>query len=184
MIRDRKRGKRAGKSARLHREILKDLKDQAERRDIHSKVYGVRRHNLVGTSVTATIEDRAKYVPGTNVEETEKDHIVPRQSLTRKQHLMVFPQTTETVTDKARQLDHKSGNMIETTDERVTWRSDKSLLEKRNPFRNEKNIGTFKREGYVKEGLNKRRTLETTTEEIHRDQEEIPNALPENFDTL
>lgn len=61
-------------------------------------------------------------------QETIRDHVVPRKSLTQKQHLKMFPATSETEPRKTRQWDHKLGRFDTTTDERTTWRSDTNLL--------------------------------------------------------
>jgi hypothetical protein len=149
-----KRGKRAG--AAVQAAVL---------RDIHSKVRGTRKtqdgHNLHGTSVTALITDTAKYVECSFIGETVEDHVIPRQSLTRKQLLGVFPAKIETEPVKSRQLDKVSGKLVETTDNRAVWRSDSTLLKRGNPFAAPK---SFKREGSVSVGLNTRKYTETIPE--------------------
>lgn len=145
------RPKRAGRTART----------QAVLRDIHSSLDGLpsgshsgHSHNLKGSSAAKLTIDAAKYFECAAVEETREDHIVPRQSITRQQYLGAFPVRVETETIPTRQLDKQSGELVETTDERITWRSDRSLLRRNKPF---KDIGIFKREGMVAEGLNTRK---------------------------
>jgi hypothetical protein len=65
--------------------------------------------------------------------ENEQDHIVPRRSLTQQQQLALFQPQIETETRKARQLDKRSGKMVETTDQRLVWKSDTSLLRRGKP---------------------------------------------------
>jgi hypothetical protein len=61
----------------------------------------------------------------------------------------------------ARQLDKATGKMVVTTDNRLVWKSDSTLLNRGNPFRQQ---ASFKREGSVSIGLNKRKTLTTVPE--------------------
>lgn len=86
----------------------------------------------------------AKYFEYAGEPETVEEHIVPRKSLTRKLLLRVFPPQVEVEQVKGRQLDKKSGRMVETTDNRVVWKSDRSLLRNNKP-ENLENI-RFKRQ--------------------------------------
>ena len=147
----RTRGKRGGAAAR-----------NAALRDIHSKVRGVATHGGFKSNFAATVVDNTVFYDAVDaLNETVETHVVPRRSLTRKQLLGIFPQRVETAPIPTRQLDKQTGKMVATTENRVTWKSDRSLLN-RTPS-NE--IGTFKREGSVSVGLNTRRTITTIKEE-------------------
>lgn len=111
-----------------------------------------------GSSTSAVVMDAAKYYDHTTIEETKQDHIIPRQSLTAKHFLALFPQSVEVEPVVSRQLDKLSGKMIETTDNRLVWKSDKTLLNRNKPG---VEIGTFKREGSITQGQNTRKTLIT-----------------------
>ena len=151
----RKRGKRAGKAVRA-----------AELRDIHSTLDGRpaathsnHAHSQSTAGNAAQIIDRSVYYPGAFEDgkvETEETHIVPRNSLTRKQMLNIMPQVREVEPMVSRQLDKQSGKMVTVTDDRTVWRSDKSLLREANPF---SYPSDFKREGSVSVGLNKRKVI-------------------------
>jgi hypothetical protein len=133
----------------------------AVRRDIHSHLDGLpsgshsgQAHKLTSNSTAALVVDAAKYFACAAIEENRDDYIVPRQSLTRRLLLEAFPQQVETAPIPTRQLDKQTGELVETTDNRITWKSDKTLLRRNKPF---EQIGTFKREGSVSEGLNTRK---------------------------
>ncbi len=160
--RQRRRGKRGGKNQRIH------TNHEIESRDIHSRIRGTASHNLHGRSVTALIAEAGIYSQYSDIAETATDHVVPRQSLTRQQLLEFFPQRVETEDVRSRQLDHATGKMVEVTDKRVVWRSDRTLLNRTKPF---EQIGTFKREGSVSVGLNTRKFRVT--------EPEVPTALDE-----
>ena len=96
-------------------------------------------HNV---SISQAVVEAGKYYDCFEGEETEETHLIPRKSLTRQQHLRLFPPVIETEARKARQLDKRSGNMVETTDQRLVWKSDHSLLRSNKP---QVNIGTFRR---------------------------------------
>lgn len=156
------RGTRAGSAVR-----------NAELRDVHSRIRGNSAHNLHGTSATAVLQDAAKYYECSFVEENRADHIVPRQSITRQQLLGIFPQRVETEPAATRQLDKQTGELVETTDNRVRWKSDKTLLRRGNPF----SLPTdFKRQGSIGVGLNTRKTL-TPMPEVPMDEKILGPAL-------
>jgi hypothetical protein len=98
-------------------------------------------------SVTASCAEAGIYNDNCECQETAEDYIIPRKSLTVKQHLALFPQEVEYESRTIRrwQLDKRSlplpgtigpVRMIETTDEsrRIAWKSDRSLLNHNNPF--------------------------------------------------
>lgn len=155
-----------------------NLRGAGERkRDIHSHLDGLpsgshsgHSHKLGSNSTAALVVDAAKYFECAAIEENRDDYIVPRQSLTRRHLLGMFPQQVETAPIPTRQLDKQTGELVETTDNRITWRSDKTLLRRNKPF-NE--IGTFKREGTIAEGQNTRKYRaiehETPTSEDQKD---------------
>lgn len=65
------------------------------------------------------------------IEETKEDHVVPRQSVTTREHLRQFPEVEfEPLKPTYRIQTDKNGNHVKTTDPRYrrTWQSDKSLL--------------------------------------------------------
>lgn len=159
----------------------------AERLDIHSKLDGRpagthsnHAHNLHGSSAAKLTIDAAKYYECATIEERPETHIVPRQSETRKQLLGVLPGSIETETRKGRQLDKRSGELIEVNDQRLTWKSDRTLLRRGKPF---EEIGTFKREGSVSIGLNKRKTIRTEAEIVTVDATKLP-ALPDGTEPV
>lgn len=167
----RKRGKRAGVS-----------NNAAQLRDIHSRVRGVAVHSGIKSNFVATVEDNALYFDAAHLTETAATHIVPRQSITRKQLLNVFPQQRETAPVNSLQLDKRyliAGDlapfpavyhyMIRTTDNRVVWRSDRNLL---NRIPSDE-IGTFKREGSISVGLNTRRNMTIEPELSLKDSDKI-----------
>lgn len=90
--------------------------------------------NQHGASDTARVAKASIYFPNGTGEETVKDYLIPRKSLTRQQHLNIFPVTMEVEARSTRQLDKLNGNMVGTTDNRVVWKSDRTLLRKGNPF--------------------------------------------------
>lgn len=170
------RRKRSGRSVR-----------NEELRDIHSKIRGGRAaqdgHNLHGTSITALAADRAKYCEISECEETVETHIVPRRSITRKQYLGVFPARVETEAIKTHQRDKRTGELIETTDNRIVWKSDRTLLRRGNPFSAPYDI---KRKGQVAEGLNTRNQFvpdRDVDREFNPDGTVLGPAAPDN-DTI
>lgn len=173
----RKRGKRAGS----HRkgEIL---------RDIHSRIDGMpagthcnHAHNLHGTSATAVVLDAAKYNESALIDESKETHVVPRQSVTRKQLLGIFPQRFETEDQVSRQLDHVTGKMVEVHDTRTVWRSDKTLLRKGNPFKLQTK---YKRDGSISVGLNTRKTRETIKGEESLTVSDADQVIPADIEDL
>jgi hypothetical protein len=99
--------------------------------------------SILDTGSTSKVVAHGKkgYTPAMNEHyagrETYKDYIVPRRSITETQQLGIAFPKIETVAMKSRQLDKgkiifpgedPSSYMIETTDQRVVWRSDKTLL--------------------------------------------------------
>ena len=84
-------------------------------------------------------ESSAKHFEYTDIRETEETHVIPRKSLTEKQHLRLFPQQVELerIILKRRQLATIDGKqvMVKTTDTvyRTVWKSDKTLLRQNRP---------------------------------------------------
>lgn len=163
-----KRGKRAGKTQSFSAKRL---------HDVHSRIAGLpaahhagHAHAIHGSSSTAVAINAAKYYEGAFIEETEETHCIPRKSLTERQLLGVFPQELETVAIPSRQItfqrDRRTGATVEVSDplvdHRLTWKSDKSLLRKGNPFADaESGRGKgYKRDGSVSVGLNTRKYRE------------------------
>lgn len=142
---------------------------QSELRDIHSRIRGSRQaqdgHNLHGTSVTALVAEHAMYSDWSEYEETVEDHVIPRTSLTCKQYLGIFPPEIEVEVMRGSQLNKSTGEMVETTDNRLTWKQDKTLLNRAKPF--DAPLDRLYREGSVSVGLNKRKT-------VIRDRENVP----------
>ena len=89
------------------------------------KLYIEPRHDRTATAAVGELGGFNEHL------EVEED-----RSLTRKLHLKLFPQTVETETRKTRQLDQKhyketgEVKLVETTDQRVVWMSDKTLLDR------------------------------------------------------
>jgi hypothetical protein len=149
------RGKRSGRAKRY---------SAAELHDIHSRIPGLpsghnsgHAHNLHGKSATAAVEQSAILFDCSFIEETVEDHIVPRHSLTRQQLLEFRPQELEFEAIKTKQRD-KDGRIVETTENRLAWRSDRTLLRRGNPFADAEsgNRAGYRREGSVHVGANKR----------------------------
>jgi hypothetical protein len=176
----RKRGKRGSGNSRA---------TAARHRDIHSKLDGMpanthRNHALAqgGSSQAQMIAERAIYFECSEMEEKPEDYVIPRQSLTRQKLLGLFPQQIEVEPIKGRQLDHSKiktpiltvadaeRHMVSVEDNRLVWASDKTLLYRDKPT---DNIGTFKREGYIADGLNKR-----TERRIEPEPKAIPTVAP------
>lgn len=169
--------KRAGV---LHKLQRAERADRERLRDIHSKIDGLpngthkgHTHAMRGVSSTAVVENAAGYFEGALIAETREDHIVPRQSLTRQQMIGFFPQKLEMRDEVTRQLDHKAydgkartaeeaikqAGLIQTTDQRVAWKSDVTLLRKNNPFTDpeQSQATAFRREGSITVGSNTRK---------------------------
>jgi hypothetical protein len=173
----RSRGKRGGHSAR-----------NVTLRDIHSKIDGLpcghnagHAHNLHGTSATAAILDRAaQYFDGALIEERAETHVIPRMSLTRKQLLGVKPQEVELSQVPCKQRDKQTGNEVTTTDNRVVWKSDRTLLRLANPFVMPKD---FKREGSVSVGNTTRKYIQPIPEvPVEDPNEKVKIASPVELD--
>lgn len=166
----KRRGKRAGRATH-----------DKELRDIHSRLSdrprgGIAVHHPGKSNFTATVTDNAIFYDGLPCSETVETHVVPRQSLSRKQLLRVFPQQVEfeEIPTKQLVLDGKAvPNPLPFNKHRVVWKSDKSLL---NRIPTDK-IGTFKREGSVSVGLSKRRLIRTENEDLPLDFENKTNSL-------
>ena len=122
--------------------------------------------NQGGSSATKAVEERAKYNEHTFIEETRETHVVPRQSTTDKQFLRLFPRRVEVEPIVTRQLDKQTGKMVETTENRVVWKSDRTLLDTAKPMQG---IGTFRREGEIRQGGNVRKYVRTEKEEPFED---------------
>lgn len=126
------RGKRAGRRHKPLTQWEKDAKADAR--------------SMVSTSspTAVAIEGKRSYTPAMfeffGAVETEETHVIPRESLTKSQGLPWRDRQVETETMRGRQLDTKhykrTGQirMIEVTDERVTWRSDRNLLRRDRPL--------------------------------------------------
>jgi hypothetical protein len=72
----------------------------------------------------------------------------------------------ETEAIHGKQIDRVTGAIVEVTDQRMTWRGDRTLLRRGNPFSNETHAArNFKREGSVSVGLDTRKTI-TPDQEI------------------
>lgn len=178
-----KRGKRGGRNASFSGEV---------RRDIHSRIDGLpsahhagHSHNINSNkSVTAATMESGKYRElAVDVEETREDYCIPRRSLSQRQGLALTTQI-ETESRVTRQLNKRrydgkattveeaiaKQGLIETTDQRLTWRSDRTLLAPGNPFRDAEsgNRAGYKREGSTSVGLNTQKHTRA-----------IPNADPE-----
>lgn len=160
------RGKRAGRARK-----------ESELRDIHAKVRGVYRAGASMNAPTGAIVERAKYFGLAAIDETEDTHVIPRKSVTVKQFLAVKAPDIETEPMRARQLDQHGFDpsaytsvdevmakhrMIETTDQRMTWRADRSLLVTGAPG---SALPTVKRDGFIKRGLDRQKTRITISEE-------------------
>lgn len=84
-------------------------------------------------------DPETQQIVGLKIEESADSHVTPRRSITRAQHLKLFPVTLETEPRIARQLDKgelkKTGNvkLITTTDQRLVWKSDQTLLSRSKP---------------------------------------------------
>lgn len=184
----RKRGKktRGGQNKR------RDDAETVRQKDIHSRIAGLpsgthkgHAHNLHGSSATAAIAHAAQYFEAPLIEERAETHVIPRQSITRKQLLGVFPQQLEFAPRVSRQLDKphykRTGEirMIEVVDQRLAWKSDKTLLRRGNPFKDaeEGERAGYKREGKVSVGLDKRAYTESIPNPARVEAEEIGPAL-------
>lgn len=169
----------------LHKQQVEDQRNT----DIHSKVRGVFRAQASKDAPTGAIIERGKYFSIAGIDETEADHIVPRKSLTVKQ-LLAARTELETEPMPTRQLDVRDqdrftsvsealehGRMIQTTDERLVWRLDRSLLIKGTPG---SSLPIVKRDGFIKQGLNRRNTRVTENEQrmnADRIEEVIEHAI-------
>lgn len=114
------------------------------------------------SSAAVFAERVAPYWEPADIEETTETHVVPRQSLTRKEHLKHFPQTVEFESMKPtrRVQQDKNGNLVETTDPRarVSWKSDHSLLRLGKPD----NFGEDQGTTFIREtSRSKQRRVET-----------------------
>lgn len=94
-------------------------------------------------STSALVADAGKYFECAEIAETQEDHIIPRQSLTNQLHLRLFPITFETEQRNAKQRNKVDGKLVATTDNRVIWKSDRTLLRTNKP---EATIPVFVRE--------------------------------------
>lgn len=178
-----KRGKRGGKRGSF---------EGAKLKDIHCRIEGLpaghnagHSHNINNNkSSTILAEQAAPLFECSFSEETEETHLIPRQSVTRKQLLGIVPQTLELAPIPTKQLNKRSydgkaktvaeaiaqAGVIETTENRLAWKSDRTLLKRNNPFTDPEagQRDGYKREGKVSVGLDSR---------SYRDS--IPNADPE-----
>ena len=159
--------KRRGKHVRDH--LLADIHSKLDGTPVHSTNYA---HSLKGTTNTGVLPDRVgTYNAHSDQNETKDSHIVPRKSLTEKLLLHVIPQRVELAPVHSKQLDKSEdgkytsveecmakGKFNAVTDQRVVWRSDQSLLDR---TKVQVNIPQFKRDGFIREGLNKRVTRTT-----------------------
>ena len=93
---------------------------------------------LAQSTDAARVVNAAKFFECFDFNDTEVKAlgIVPRESLTSKQGLRMFPQTMETETIVTKQRDKVTGSMIEVTNQRQTWKSDKTLLRRNRPHSN------------------------------------------------
>lgn len=95
-------------------------------------------HRPKASNNTAIIADKAKYNEYAEIEETTEGYSIPhtrcqpRQSTTNKQMLRIFSQKVETEDMREWHLSSKSdGELLAVTSPRVTWRSDRTLLDRR-----------------------------------------------------
>lgn len=98
----------------------------------------VRSKTDIGSTSRLVAEGSGGYSPAMfecyGIVESTEDHIVPRKSLTIKQHLGLFSQKFETEAQRTAQMDRMTGRIVPTTDQRVVWKSDKTLLRKGKPL--------------------------------------------------
>lgn len=88
------------------------------------------------TSTTALAAEAGIYFDCCEgIEETEETHVIPRRSLTRQQHLAIFPQTVQTEDVITHQTDKITGQRVAVSNPKIVWRSDKTLLRRETPFR-------------------------------------------------
>jgi hypothetical protein len=113
-------------------------------------------------TATAAIGELAPYYECTFTGETVEEHIVPRRSRTEQLHLGINRPAMEVEPLRGRQLDKTTGKMVETTDNRLVWKGDRTLLNTSKP---ESQIGTFKRETVIRKGLNTQRIMQVIKEE-------------------
>lgn len=129
---DHKRGKRAGQRGSTFRlsHHEKDERPTALRR-------GLPITPSQGVDSTSIADSAAKYHECAEVEETEADYLIPRQSLTTKLHLRLFPQRREfeSLRPTVHHQADKKGKLVEVTNPkaRLVWKSDRTLLNPRIP---------------------------------------------------
>jgi hypothetical protein len=181
------RGKRGGKRQSFDGERCKD---------IHSRIDGLpsghnsgHAHKLKGSSATHAIAETAKYFECSYSEETAETHLIPRRSLSRKQGL-AFRSEMETAPLATRQItkqrDNRTGAIVEVADElqdnRLTWRLDKTLLRRGNPFQDAEasNRDAYKREGTVSVGLETRKYRESIQNPAPVEEQQIGIALDDD----
>lgn len=134
---EHKRGKRGGSRTRKTKWI-KSVKIAASKLTPH-------------ISQTERAGEEAIFYECADNEETAETHIIPRESITKAQHLGLFDQKREyelLATTKRLQLDKTTNTLVETTDERyrVAWTSDRTLLRRDKPDNFGEGRGTrFKR---------------------------------------
>jgi hypothetical protein len=122
-MREVKRGKRGGKRGNTFARSVKAEVGQ-----------------MLGSDSTSRVlcEGKAGYTPAMNThflgEETQETHIIPRESITKRQGLGMFSPAVEfeQMSDTVRyQRDKRTGELVRTTDPgrfRKVWQSDRTLL--------------------------------------------------------
>lgn len=126
------RGKRGGKG------MLEGAKVHHGYPSGHPASYSPRESVPSASAVVADI--CAPFWEKAEIDEEIETHIVPRRSLTTKQNLRIFPPQIETETEVSTQLFKElplsPGRLTKVTNQRVTWKSDTTLLRRGIPDAN------------------------------------------------
>lgn len=101
--------------------------------------------NRGGCTQNLVDEAAPYYQCAEGIQETVEDHIIPRSSITIKQHLMIFPPTVqESIELNGKQMEivngKATGKLIKVTDRKVLRMSDKTLLNQSDPFAMPKDV--------------------------------------------
>lgn len=173
-----RRGKRAGlqNSLKFWRSAGKDDRPSALRTSQPIKP------SQGEMSPTGAAEFAAKYFACASIEEQPETHLVPRKSITASQFLQFRSPELETEPMRARQL-AKDGSTVETTDNRLLWKSDRSLLRGNKPF---SNMAKLRREGTIREGNNTRKYITVTENETQKasDMDKVIGPAIDGLDKL
>jgi hypothetical protein len=143
-----KRGMRGGSADRPSRKTHSQHIEQTKRPD---------------QSCTALVADAGIFLECSEIQESAEDYLIPRQSLTNKLHLRLFPNYI-TETEVSWQTDKLTGQRVRVTNP-IRVKTDSTLLQRGMPFQMPKDIKRITAHTKRMKGDNEKAPINTLTDQ-------------------